>query len=346
MKSMKNLIVLIISIFSVSLVSAQGYVDDLYYNGKKSKAEREAEQARQKAKQASDKAERDARRLAEAKQHTEKSNNEDDYTTEEVEYYPGMFSDMLNGTRQINSQNAEKDKKSESKVSFQIVGLWTPSWYGYSSWGSPFYNPWYGSSFFYDPFDPFYSYGWGYNHWGYSHHYYSRYYPYYGWGHGPSWGWYGPHYPHGGYYSPPRYNSYNSRISNNRRDGSTMVGSTGRRSGSVGTSSQSRRGGNSSMTNSLRRMDNRTNNIGVGSGTTTDRRGTVNSSQPVRRDVTTNNRGNNTTIDRRGGTNSSQPVRRETTTQTRPTNSGSGTIDRRGTNSSGGGTVVNSTRRR
>lgn len=128
-----------------------------------------------------------------------------------------------------------------------------------------------------------------------------------------------------------------------------MIGSGGRRSGSVGTSSTSRRGENNSMTNNLRRMDNRTNNIGVGSGTTTDRRGTVNSSQPVRRDVTTNNRGNNTTIDRRGGTNSSQPVRRETTTQTRTTNSGSGTIDRRGgigTNSSGGGTVVNSTRRR
>lgn len=312
MKKSKFLFILIISIFSVSLASAQGYVDDLYYN-RKNKSEREAVQKAER--------ERVAAERAKVKK-TVRVEEEDEIDISDEEYYPGMFADMVNGDNS-NAEKAGKERteSNDSKSSVIIVGLWSPSWYNYSSWGNSFYDPFgYGGGFY----DPFYRYGWGYNRWNGWNGWNNPYYYGGGWGHGwhnphYSMGWGGHYHGHGGYYEP-RYNRVNSTIGNGRRQAGTMVG----------TSSYGR--GNSSnytVTNQIRRMDRNTN---------------VNSMNNRRPNT-------NTTINRRPNTNTtvnprqSQNNRRDTYSPPPTTNSGSfgtGSSNRGGNVGTGSGSGAGS----
>lgn len=269
-----------ISILSVSSVSAQ-YVDDLYYN-RKDKAQREAELKAQKAEREQAAAER-----AKTKKFEQQSQKEEG-ELDDMEYYPGMFADAVNGS----SENASKQKKGDSNTTtVELVGIWSPSWYSYGSWGSPFYNPW-GRSFWYDPFDPFYSYGWGFNswnHWGHSSFYWGGYNPYYNW----NYGWHRPHYNYGhghGYYEP-RYNRYNTTTGGGRRESGTMVGTSSSNRGS-------NRGGNYNISNQVRNLDRvtRTNNSRPSNTTNTTR-----PSQYNRRDTYTPPPTTNSSVGTGGG---------------------------------------------
>lgn len=304
---------------TVSLAQAQ--VDDLYYT-KKNKAERE---------EALRKSREDAKRTAETRntRQTTTTQSQSDEEFDDSEYYPGMFADAVNGTQE-NASKAKNKGNSSSNVTIEVA--WSPSWYGYGAWGNPYYSPW-GYNGFYDPFDPFFSWGWGWN----SYHgwggwntwggYYGGCYPSYGWGWNNH-----HHHSYGGSYYEPRYNRYNSTVGNGRRDGNVMVGTYNR-----GGNTSSGRGGNYSITNEIRRMNNTTttrNNSSITRNNSNGNRGTVvNNGNPSQY-----NRGTSTTVN--------------TTTRQNGTSVGTGSNGGgfRGGSTGGsggsGGTVVHSTRRR
>ena len=303
----KNIIILFLLVFSTSTLFAQGYIDDLYYS-KSNKNHRETELEKRKKEEA---------KKADTQQKREvKAALRGDYDDEieDQEYYPGMFSDIVNNNvrkGESRSYDTDETEESNSKLTINIVGGWAPSWYGYNTW-SPFYSPW--DNFYYggmNYYNSFYGYGWGgspyfgyspffgYNsYWGHNHYYGGHH-------HGHHGGHYGGGYYGGGSYS--KYNSYNSVNGNNRRGGGVMVGSSQRGSSQYSNRSSSR----SSFARELNRVDNsRTSRTTrVESRNNNYDRGNINTNTQYNRGTSTNssyNRGTTTNSSRGTTTNTNR----------------------------------------